>query len=71
MNREHENILRLPEVRKRAPLHRSTIYRKMANGTFPQSVPLSNNDDGDAVAVGWYESDINAWVANPTGWKPA
>jgi prophage regulatory protein len=71
MTRENDNILRLKEVQKRAPLHRATIYRKMANGTFPQSVPLSATPAGEVTAVGWYETDINAWVADPTGWRPA
>ncbi|WP_076071768.1 helix-turn-helix transcriptional regulator [Sphingomonas montana] len=59
MTREHDNIVRLPEVRRRTGLHRATIYRKVAAGTFPQQFQLSQN------CVGWYESDVNAWVADP------
>jgi prophage regulatory protein len=70
MTRETDNILRLKDVLKRAPLDRATIYRKMALGTFPQSIPLSADASGRVTAVGWYEADINAWVADPTGWKP-
>lgn len=69
MSRETDNILRLKEVQRRCPLHRATIYRKMRQGTFPQSVPLSATADGDSTAVGWYESDISAFVADPLGWR--
>jgi prophage regulatory protein len=69
MTRENDNILRLKEVRKRVPLDRSTIYRKMAKGTFPQAVALSVDGAGQATAVGWYESDINAFVADPARWQ--
>jgi prophage regulatory protein len=58
--RAHDNILRLPDVRRRCGnLHRATIYRKMEAGTFPQTVRLGER------CVGWYEADINAWVADP------
>lgn len=70
-DRTTDNILRLPAVRARSGLGRSTIYRKMEAGTFPRSFPLSTAPDGRVIAAGWYESDINAWVADPTGWKPA
>ena len=63
MNRSNDSILRLPAVRERTGLHRATIYRKIAAGTFPQQAKLSTN------CVGWYESDINAWVADPMGWQ--
>jgi prophage regulatory protein len=71
MTRETDNLLRLKDVQRRVPLHRATIYRKMNSGTFPQSVPLSRDAAGNVTAVGWYEGDINAYVADPTGWRPA
>jgi prophage regulatory protein len=57
--RTHDNIVRLPEVKRRTGLHRATIYRKMDAGTFPRRIQLSAN------CVGWYEMEINAWVAEP------
>jgi prophage regulatory protein len=57
--RATDNIVRLREVTKRTGLHRATIYRKIAAGTFPQQRQLSQN------CVGWYEAEINAWVADP------
>ncbi|MCI4591478.1 AlpA family transcriptional regulator [Sphingobium sp. BYY-5] len=51
-------ILRLPAVRARTGLSRATIYRKMQACEFPKPHQLSQR------AVGWLESDINAWIAN-------
>ena len=49
-------ILRLPAVKSRTGLSRSTIYERIANGSFPQPVRLG------ARAVGWRESEIAAWI---------
>lgn len=59
MTHATDNIVRMPEVRRRTGLHPATIYRKEKAGTFPTRRKLSAN------CVGWYESDINAWVADP------
>lgn len=58
-----ERIIRLPTVRSRTGLSRSTIYRKMADGTFPRQVPISIR------GAGWYESAISRWIANPATWR--
>jgi prophage regulatory protein len=49
-------ILRLPEVKTRTGLSRSTIYARVAEKTFPKSVSLG------ARAVGWIEADIQDWL---------
>jgi len=49
-------LLRLPEVRRRTGLSRSEIYRRMAAGTFPCSVPLAIR------SVGWIEHEIAGWL---------
>lgn len=49
-------ILRLPEVKQRTGLSRSTIYLRIANGEFPSSVSLGGR------AVGWVDSEIEAWL---------
>ncbi len=71
MTRETDNILRLKDVLKRTALPRTTIYRRIGLGTFPPSIALSTDAAGRVTAAGWYESDINAWVADPAGWRPA
>lgn len=61
-DRSHDSFVRLPEVRRRTGLSTATIYRKMDRGEFPKRKQLSVN------AVAWYESDLNAWMADPEGW---
>ena len=49
-------FVRLPEVVARKGLSRSTIYVRLAEGCFPQPVPLG------ARAVGWIESEVDNWI---------
>ena len=49
-------ILRLPTVLSRTGLSRSTIYARVAEGTFPRQLSLGPN------TVGWRETDIDAWI---------
>jgi prophage regulatory protein len=51
-------ILRLPAVKTRTGLSRSTIYLRIAEGLFPKPVSLG------ARAVGWLESDIEQWLTS-------
>jgi prophage regulatory protein len=51
--REPDRIVRLKTVLARTGLSRSTIYRKIAEGTFPTQIKISVN------GTGWHESDIN------------
>jgi len=62
--RQPDLIIRLKTVLAHTGLSRSTIYRKMAEGTFPAQMKISAN------GTGWHESDINRWVANPAGQRP-
>lgn len=50
-------IMRLPEVKLRTGLSRSTIYLRMSKGLFPKSISLGGR------AVGWVERDIDIWVS--------
>ena len=49
-------IVRLPDVLARTGLARSTIYVRLAQGSFPQPVQLG------ARAVGWIESEVDEWL---------
>ncbi len=51
-------ILRLPAVRARTGLSRSTLYLFMARGEFPRPIRLGQH------AVGWLESDVQKWIAD-------
>ena len=61
--RQPDRIVRLKTVLARTGLSRSTIYRKIAEGTFPPQLKISAN------GTGWHESEINRWIANPAGWR--
>ena len=49
-------MLRLPTVKARTGLSRSTIYLRISEGTFPKPVSLGGR------AVGWIEEEINDWL---------
>lgn len=50
-------ILRRKQVESRTGLSRSTIYARIAEGLFPRPIDL-----GGGRAVGWVESEIDAWL---------
>ena len=50
------NILRLPSVKGRTGLSRSTIYLRMSQGRFPKPISLGDR------AVGWIEKEIDEWI---------
>ncbi|MEC7819163.1 helix-turn-helix transcriptional regulator [Pelagerythrobacter aerophilus] len=58
-----ERIIRLKTVLDRTGLSRSTIYRKIAEGTFPSQVKISIH------GAGWHESAINRWISNPAQYR--
>lgn len=47
-------ILRLPEVKRRTGLGRSTVYLRIKQGLLPPPRPLGGR------AVGWVEGELNA-----------
>lgn len=53
-------ILRLKDVLHLTGLGRSSIYKFMKAGDFPQSLPLGSR------RVGWLEADIEAWIIDRT-----
>lgn len=59
-----DRIVRLKTVLARTGLSRSTLYRKINEGTFPRQVPISVH------GAGWHESAINRWIADPAGYLP-
>ena len=54
-----ECLIRLKAVLKRTGLSRSTMYRKVEEGTFPSQIRIS------ARCVAWRESAVEAWLRNP------
>lgn len=59
---DKERIIRINTVLARTGLSRSTMYRKIAEGTFPRQVPISVH------GAGWHESSVNSWISNPAGY---
>jgi prophage regulatory protein len=60
---EPDRIIRLKTVLNRSGLSRSTVYRKIKEGTFPRQIPISAN------GCGWPESELNRWIANPPAYR--
>jgi len=60
---EPDRIIRICTVLNRTGLSRSTLYRKMADGSFPRQVKLGEHSSG------WRESAINRWIADPAGFR--
>lgn len=52
-----ERFLRRPEVERMTGLSRSQIYKLMADGRFPEAIPLSPR------VVAWLESSVSAWIS--------
>ena len=50
-------IHKLPTGKARTGLSRSTIYLRIAEGSFPAPVSLGGR------AVGWIEAEVNDWLA--------
>lgn len=58
-----DRIVRLKTVLARTGLSRTTLYRKIGEGTFPRQIKISIN------GAGWHESAINRWVADPVRYR--
>jgi prophage regulatory protein len=51
-----DRICRLPDVKAKTGLSRSTLYAMMAQGRFPKPIKLGER------AVGWFEAEIATWI---------
>ena len=64
-NQKHR-FIRLPEVLSRTGFGRTSIYRKMEDGSFPKSVKLGgppiDPEAFDSRAIAWVEEEIDQWV---------
>ena len=52
-------IMRQPEGEAIIGLKKSTLYRRMAAGEFPQQVKLGGSS---CRAVGWLAEEVYAWI---------
>jgi len=61
-----KRFIRLPEVMSRTGYGRTSIYRKMEDGSFPKSVklggPLLEPREFDSRAIAWIEDEVDQWI---------
>ena len=59
-------FIRLNEVLSRTGYGRTSIYRKMEEGTFPKSLKLGGPPKDpsifDSRAIAWIEDEVDQWV---------
>jgi prophage regulatory protein len=58
MNAIPDRVVRIKTVLDRTGLSRSTLYRKIQDGSFPRQAKLGVH------GAGWSEAAINQWIAN-------
>lgn len=51
-----QTIIRLPQVKQRTGISRSSIHAFIKAGSFPRPISLG------ARAVGWLDSEIDCWI---------
>ncbi|MGB9418282.1 MAG: AlpA family transcriptional regulator [Acidobacteriaceae bacterium] len=51
------HLLRLPEVKQRVGLSRSSLYAKIQRGEFPAPIHLGER------AVAWPDNEIAEWIS--------
>jgi prophage regulatory protein len=59
MSAQSENpvhFLRLPQVKQRVGLSRSSIYARIHNGEFPAPISLGGR------SVGWLSHEVEDWI---------
>jgi prophage regulatory protein len=59
-------FIRLSEVMSRTGYGRTSIYRKMEDGSFPKSLklggPPKDPNEFDSRAIAWIEEEVDQWV---------
>ncbi len=62
-DRRKDRLLRIKSVVTRTGLSVATIYRREVQGTFPKRERIGPR------CVGWYESDIDDFIAGPFDYR--
>lgn len=57
-------LLKMKDVERETSLHRATIYRRIAAGTFPPPHPIGGR------RVAWSERELEEWKARHTQGAP-
>ena len=53
-----DRLIRMPELSARTGLSRTTIYRRVKDGTLPRPLLIGS------ASIAWRESQIDDWIAN-------
>ena len=65
-NKPKNKLIRFPEVMSRTGYGRTSIYRKMEDGSFPKSLklggPPKDPNEFDSRAVAWIEDELDQWM---------
>ncbi len=65
-NGPKHRFIRLPEVMSRTGYGRTSIYRKMEDGSFPKSLklggPPKDPNEFDSRAIAWIEEEVDQWI---------
>ena len=63
---QQKRFMLLSEVLSRTGYGRTTIYRKMEDGSYPRSVkldgPPKDPEAFDSRAVAWIEDEVEQWI---------
>ena len=61
-----KRFIRLPEVISRTGYGRTSIYRKMEDGSFPKCIKLGgppiDPNAFDSRAIAWIEDEVDKWI---------
>ena len=64
--KQKHRFIRLPEVLSRTGFGRTSIYRKMEDGSFPRSLklggPPKDPNEFDSRAIAWIENEVDQWM---------
>ena len=65
-NGPKHRFIRLPEVMSRTGYGRTSIYRKMEDGSFPKSLklggPPKDPNEFDSRSIAWIEEEVDQWI---------
>ena len=64
--KQKHRFIRLNEVLSRTGFGRTSIYRKMEDGSFPKSLKLGGPPKDpnvfDSRAIAWIEDEVDQWI---------
>ncbi len=55
---EDKTIIRFPTVQRKTGLSRTTLWRRVKDGSFPEPVKIS------ARTIGWFSDEIQDWCTS-------